>query len=354
MMTKVWVVKFFVLTFLFIGSIGIINYAVDPLQQYRQARFYKPVFSLERYLNPGLAKTYDYNSVITGSSMVENFIISNVSSILTISKPIKLCMSGASAHDIKYILDVSFKNKQLDSVIYGLDLYAFSGTPTKLGFGEGSIPSYLYDDNYLNDYQYLLNIDTLKNVSRVLIKNRLQPHDPLLNFDTMYQWQLQYKNDFGKDNVMEQWKRWKKDQKNLVLDEYSYETLIKSFEYNFLPFVKKYKNTKFYIFYPPYSMLAYKDMQDKRWFKDGMEFKRYVYTTLKKYSNVKIYDFQVAKEFTHDLKNYKDPTHYHQSINKWMLLQIKDENYLLNDENIDSNIQELVEQVNAYSVPKIR
>ncbi len=170
-MTKVWVIKFFILILFFVGSIGTINYTVDPLQQYRQARFYKPVFSLQRYLNPGLAKTYDYNSLITGSSMVENFVLSNVSSILEISKPIKLCMSGASAHDIKYILDVAFKNKQLDSVIYGLDLYAFSGTPKTLGFGEHSMPDYLYDDNYFNDYQYILNIDTLKNVSRILIKN---------------------------------------------------------------------------------------------------------------------------------------------------------------------------------------
>ncbi len=353
-MMKIWVVKFFVLTFLFIGGIGIINYAVDPLQQYRQATFYKPVFSVERYLNPGLAKTYDYNSIIIGSSMVENFILSNISSILEISKPIKLCMSGASAHDIKYILDVSFKNKQLDSVIYGLDLYAFSGSPIKSGFGENSMPGYLYDDNYFNDYKYLLNIDTLKSVSRILIKNTLQPHDPLLNFDTMYQWQLQHKNDFGEDNVMKQWKRWKRDQKNFVLSDYTYAKMVKSFKYNFLPFVEKQKDTMFYIFYPPYSILAYKDMQDKKWFRDAIKFKKYVFETLKQYSNVKIYDFQVAKDFTQDLSNYRDPTHYHQSINKWMLRQIKDDNYLINDKNVENYIQNLVQQVNDYSIPRIK
>lgn len=45
--------------------------------------------------------------------------------------------------------------------------------------------------------------------------------------------------------------------------------------------------------------------------------------------------------------------HYHQSINKWILLQIKNDKYLLNDKNIDINIQDLIQQVNDYTVPKV-
>jgi len=47
-----------------------------------------------------------------------------------------------------------------------------------------------------------------------------------------------------------------------------------------------------------------------------------------KYKNVKVYDLQVAKEITHNLDNYTDLSHYSGDINKWIIQQIKNDNYL--------------------------
>lgn len=55
--------------------IAIFTVVVDPLFQY-----HKPFFNIyirnERYQNPGILKNFDYDSVLTGSSMTENFRVS--------------------------------------------------------------------------------------------------------------------------------------------------------------------------------------------------------------------------------------------------------------------------------------
>ena len=81
-----WIIKFLLLSILTLLTVGVINFLLDPFQQYRKANFYKPIYDNERYLNPGLAKTYDYNQVIIGSSMTENFLLSDAKDILEIGR----------------------------------------------------------------------------------------------------------------------------------------------------------------------------------------------------------------------------------------------------------------------------
>jgi len=78
--------------------------------------------------------------------------------------------------------------------------------------------------------------------------------------------------------------------------------------------------------------------------------KKHIFNMMSKYNNVKIYDFQIAKNITYDLNNYKDITHYHQKINTWMLEQIHDNNYLVNKNNINQYSKKLKIQVNQYKV----
>jgi hypothetical protein len=72
-------------------------------------------------------------------------------------------------------------------------------------------------------------------------------------------------------------------------------------------------------------------MENKGWLKTVEQFKRHLFTQLAHYPNVKIYDFQASKEVTCNLDNYKDLLHYHQRVNRWMLEQMKQENYLSSD-----------------------
>ena len=60
------------------------NAWVDPFQHYRKAerfpaRFYN---AWQRYENPGLAKHYDYDRIVTGSSLMECVIPEDVDRVL--------------------------------------------------------------------------------------------------------------------------------------------------------------------------------------------------------------------------------------------------------------------------------
>lgn len=344
-----WTKKFLLLSLLGIISMISINYILDPFQQYRKANFYKPMFDNERYMNPGLTKTYTFTDVIIGSSMTENFILSDAKNILKFENPIKLCMSGISAHETNIMLGTAFKNnKNIRNVLYGIDFFSFYGKPSRLFNGDGSLPLYLYDDTFLNDYQYLLNIDTTKYFLNSLIEKRMSKHTQKFDFNRMYQWQHTNNiTDFKEEKLLKMWANSKfRKEKYFIFDEMKL-----SFDINIISLIKNNPNINFYIYYPPYSVLAYKKIELENQLDEILAFKSYVYNQLKQFKNVKLYDFQVAKNITYNLDNYKDFNHHHQKINTWVLEQIKDSNYLIsNNEDYNNQIKSFLFDIKNYKI----
>ena len=181
-----------IFVFLIVGFVGGVNYVVDPLQQYRVETFYPIAYDgdKERYKNAGFAKNFTYDSVVLGTSMTENFIIDEVEEKLNFKKVIKLCVSGGSAKEQSITLGTSINsNKNLKNVLWGLDTFVFVGNPDRLRQGMGTFPFYLYDTNKLNDYQYLLSIDTLKDSGKAIVKPYFKKNEIIYNYNIMYQWQ---------------------------------------------------------------------------------------------------------------------------------------------------------------------
>jgi hypothetical protein len=353
MNNKVWIKKSFIFTVIIIIIIGIFNYIVDPFHQYRVKTFYPIAYisKLQRYINPGFAKNYDYDSIILGSSISENFVISDVKKILNFQKPIKLCISGTSAYEEGLTLKTALKHKKVKNVLYGLDTFLFWGNPNRIRHGAKTFPYYLYDNKILNDYQYIFSLDTTVHSIKVLYNALIDDKNSIkYNYDKMYQWQHTVPSShFSKKYVLKKWDERKKSdiayQPNNNFMFYK-----KSFDKNFLDLIKVYPNTNFIIYFPPYSILAYKLEQEQKVFQDRLKFKKYIFEATKQMSNVKIYDFQIAKNVTHNLSNYHDLDHYHQKINKWVLEQIKNNNFKVNEKNIDSILKEHEFQVNRYII----
>ena len=347
-----WIIKFLLLSILTLLTVGVINFLLDPFQQYRKANFYKPIYDNERYLNPGLAKTYDYNQVIIGSSMTENFLLSDTKDILGFNNPIKFCMSGATAYEIKTLLDYAYQNRKIDTVVYGVDLFSFTGSTTRLFQGEGSFPFYLYDNNRLNDYRYLVSFDTFKFFVDSFV---LSKPEVMFDFNRMYQWQHKAsEDDFNGVDRISEWNEKYGFNPDYTQSDYSLKAMKANIDINLIPLIQNHPETTFYFFYPPYSILAFKDMENKGWLSTVEQFKQHLFTQLAHYPNVKIYDFQVSKEVTCNLDNYKDLLHYHQRINTWMLQEMKNENYRIKDKaelqkfnrSLSSNIDECVAKIN--------
>lgn len=332
--------------------IGLFNYIVDPYQQYRKATLYPMLFKKnQRYINPGLSKTYDYKSVIIGSSMSENFTINKVEEILSFNKAIKLCISGGTAHEEYRTLNTAFRHQNIQQVLYGLDIYSFMGKVDRLRHGK-ILPSYLYDEYVLNDYKYLLNIDIAVNSLKALINPYRDKNNLLYNYNYMWQWQHEFEDAFGKEKVLKKYLASQGSSKKFEKEMWSVDKLKLSFDKNLLSLINAHPETTFILVYPPYSVLTFHD-----WHKEGVlelsiKFKRYVFEKIKEFNNVKLYDFQVAEEVIMDLDNYRDYSHYHQKINTWMLEEIKQDNYRVTDENVDNYGVKLLNLAKDYIVPK--
>jgi len=327
------------------------NFIVDPFQQYRKASLYTFDTNKARYLNAGLAKNYDYDSVLIGSSMVENFYAKDIEKYLGFKKVIKLATRGGTIYEEMKTLETAINNQDVKNILFGFDLYAFSliAQPVELN---SKFPEYLYDDDIFNDIIYLLNFSVLKNSFESLLKpydkNKIEE-----NLNSLYSWQREYDSSFNIANYKQQFQSLYSTAISSPNKLFELNSLEEKFDNVFLPIIEKNKDKNFYIFYPPYSIGQYKIMELSKYFDNHLKFKKYVFNKLKKYENIKIYDFQLAKDVTHNLKNYKDTTHYSEDVSLWILKQISQNNYLINSDNIDIYIKKLDQQTKKYNINKL-
>jgi len=348
-MRRHWIKTFIFLVFTFLALISGFNFIVDPLQQYTKQKLLKPVYLNPRYLNAGISKSHKYDSVVLGTSMSENFLLDDVSSVLGFKAPVKLTISGASAHDMNKVLKTAYKYKEIENVLCDIHFYSYTGDVGGFSKGVGSLPDYLYDDKALNDYKYLMNIDTLKLSLRTLRYNIFDRKNIVLDKNRMYQWQHIFENSFGLKNLLKDWGNRPKDLDiKSIQTSRSPENLQANFNLDILPLIKKHPETNFYLYYPPYSIFEYKQFRNRSWLKNVLMFKEYIFETVSKYPNVKIYDFQTAKEITHNLNKYKDLSHYHQNINHWILQQIKNDRYRVTNKNIHDLNKDILYQVDTF------
>ncbi|RLA77539.1 MAG: hypothetical protein DRG78_17215 [Epsilonproteobacteria bacterium] len=341
-MTYIKSIQLFILTSITIVlTITIINFVIDPFQQYKKATFHKTVFMKNFYLNAGLIKNYNYDSVVIGSSMTQNFIINDIHTILEYKKPIKLPIAGGTIIEHYTVLESAIKSKKVKNVLLGLDVFSLKTSTNRL-------PAYLYDYNIFNDYLYLVSIDTLKrSLLYPFLHYTIKATHPRMNYNLMFQWQHNFKeNDFNATKVINNIKKKsinldsQKDQDNLLKDR------ISNVDKFLVPLVKNNPNINYIIFYPPYSILTYSKMEEDGSLDGFIETKKYIFQKLHKYNNIKLFDFQVANNITHNLNNYKDMTHYHQKINTWMLEKIKQNQFLITKDNIEKYSIELKNQTN--------
>lgn len=323
-------------------SIILFNYTIDPYQQYRKASFYTFSTKKARYLNAGLIKNYDYNSLIIGSSMMANFDVLEVERMLNFSRTLKPLTFGGFISEESDTINTALKYKNIKNIFMGLDIYSFSGFNIPSEKNQ-RFPLYLYDDNFYNDLEYLFNFQ----VFRYSIKLLLRKYDKeKINFqlNTLYDWHDEYKHLFSGKELLTDYSIRSADNKS-VSHLYSFEILQKNFELYLLPIIKKNTNINFIFFFPPYSIFEYKLMSKHDYLLDAIKFKNYIGKNLAKYNNVKLYDFQIANHITHNLKNYKDTTHYHKRINTWMLKEISKDRYRkeFNPEKDFKFIQEIKE-----------
>src|SRR3982074_939991 len=84
--------------------------------------------------------------------------------------------------------------------------------------------------------------------------------------------------------------------------------MVKTFDRDAIGLIENNPDVKFDIYFTPYSILQFVAMRDASpaTLKIVYDFSNYASRRLAQFPNVRLFDFRVAKEVTHDLTNYGD------------------------------------------------
>ena len=80
-----------------------------------------------------------------------------------------------------------------------------------------------------------------------------------------------------------------------------------------------------------------------------IEYLRQIVKIASSYKNFKLNGFDNL-EFTADVKNYKDLTHFTPELNYQLLNYIKEDRYLLDNSNIDEYIDEFIKGCYSFDI----
>lgn len=335
MKKKQWLCLFLIAFVTVTFGVIVINYIVDPFQQYRISSWYKVTERKQRHVTPGLAKNFSYEMLVVGSSMAENFDLSYINDELN-TNSLNLCLAGMTAHELHHLLNAAIKaNPDIKKIVILLDVYGLSGKVTR--FRNNDFPLYLYDDVITNDINYLLNSQTFKYSFKAIKQSKNKD----IGIDRLWSWQG--KIEYSKVSVLNSITQ-NKFNSAFNSADFESEVLIRSFSYNVLPFMVNNPDIEFTIVYPPYSFLAYKNMREFNWLDDVILFKRHL--SLISLPNLNVHDFQCAKSITENLSNYKDITHYSPAINRYMISAIKENKYLVGPDNIGQCMETIQQSAN--------
>ena len=297
----------------FAGTAGLVFF-IDPFEIYRQAtRFTPPIASgTQSYSNAGIAKSYDYDSIIIGSSMTENFVPSQLDSLFGGSF-VKLCINGGSPFNHRQMMEIAFRTHDVKRVLYCVDAdaltYFFTQPKTEM-------PDYLYDTSLADDVHYWFNSSVLLHyVPQCLAAWGTQ--DPTLR-DTMYSWGDLY--PYGAEYALRGATFDGKTVEQKPAPEpfvMSQQTML-NVEHNIVPFVEAHPDTEFLFFFPPYSLVRWYGFYRGRTLAYHLSQAEAVAARLSGYPNVRLYDFRARTDWILDLSHYIDDYHYGPEINAAM------------------------------------
>ena len=360
--TYTFLMVFFILAVTFFSVI----FYYDPLKIFHKPWAYKyHLQSNMREQASGMLKHWEYDSLILGTSILENTSSKEASAFLG-GKFINISIAGSDYYERSIILEYAFKNRELKTVLYSLD------NLKKPRWGDTNYRvenwDYLYDDNIFNDVGIYLNSKYLTCLFSFTDKERCMGLQR--DFDRPKAW-FKVKQHIKTFGGFDKWIDHKEDrsmkhtlylikdalrrvklgkstpnQTNVLFDLTRMKKYLNAY---ILSYAQAYPDTEFILVVPPYSRLVYAMMAqtNSSAFSVYKQSIKYLVTLSDTNPNIKIYAWG-NNSFLDNMSKYRDLTHFSEDINSMMLKSIQNENGLLTVDNVDSYLQAFTEKSLAY------
>lgn len=328
--------------------IGGLTAAVDPYFHY-----HKPLKGLaypiddERYQNDGISRHFDYNAIITGSSVTENFKASQFDQLFNASS-IKIPFAGGYYKEIDQAVKRALAyNPNVTQVLRGLDGY-FLIQDKDFWNPDAPNPQYLYDKNPFSDVKYLFNKDILINdVFPVLRSFFDSSQGRTTTFDEYMNWAPE--REWGMEAVQKTYERTPKSDEIHPLSEEDRQIIIDNIEQNVLQTARANPQVTFYCFYPPYSICFWDDELHQRGLMERyLDAQKLAAELLLSCDNIRLFAFDDEFDMVCNMDNYMDVIHYSEEINGQILNWIANGKHELTGENLDSYFQAIEDFYTAY------
>lgn len=346
MKNKTWLLTFAAITIAAgIGVCSITAY-VDPYMHFHKPLTDKYYYGLnnQRSQNDGITKHFDYDTLITGTSMTENFRTTEADRIFGCNS-IKVAYSGGSFKEMNDNLTIALRgHPDIKYIIRGLDQGYFIDDKDWMRYDLGKYPTYLYDSNPFNDVEYLLNRDILYNQVWNMAKDAKNGNQGgITTFDEYSNWMSAY--TFGQQTVLKtvfpnEGDRFQDTEQTATLTDAEKETIKGNVEQNITSLADKYPDTTFYYFLTPYSGAYWGQQKQAGMLEKQIEIEKYAISLIVPHDNIHLFGWN-RFDLLDDLNNYKDAHHYGEWINSWMLSQMHKESGRLTSENYEAFIKEL-------------
>ena len=333
-----WFSTVFVLTALIIGFV----YYVDPFFHYHAPHTDRYHYELDnqRYVNDGITRNFEYNALITGTSMTENFKTSEFDEIFGV-KSVKIPYSGAAYKEVNEGIERAIKyNPDLKTVIRGIDMGYFFTNKDWMRDDLGTYPDYLYDNNLFNDVNYIFNLDTIFNRAyRMVLDSRQPDFEPgMISFDKYSSWQGQAV--MGKNTVIPDGIKTEKASEEIHVTDDELRQIKENIEQNITDVARKNPNVTFYCFFTPYSMVWWNEINNDGTVYKYVEAEKYAIEQMLTCDNIKLFSYNTRIDITSDLNNYKDPTHFGNWISTLILYWMHDGEGLITTDNYEKYLSE--------------
>ena len=308
-------------------SILIVMLIVDPY-----FHFHGPVKGIsyrlysERYMNNGIAKHFEYDAVITGSSMNQNFKTTLMDELFG-TNAIKIPFSGAAFEEIKDTLEVVLNSEnEVKYVLWGLDYNGLNREYDWQGYEE--YPDYLYDNNPFNDTSYIYNKTILfEGLLNTFFWN-LSGEDTT-TFDEYSSWE----GGSGWESIHKTYQRSEEVLPREEITEEEVERVKKNITENIVKLANAYPDTEFVLFYTPYSALYWESVYRDGELEKQIQMEQIATELMLECKNIKLFSFAQETEITDDIDNYRDKEHYVAGINDMIMHWIAEGRGLVTKDN---------------------
>ena len=348
MKSKTWFISFIITNIVLLSLvIGYVVY-IDPFFHYHKpvSDFYYTLDN-ERSQNDGIIRNFDYDAIITGTSMTENFKTTEFDSLFGV-KSIKIPFNGASYKEVNQNLEKALSSgREIKIVIRSLDMAYIYGKAAPWSLS-GDQPYYLYDNNILNDAYYVLNKDVIYERCHNIFENYCEGNPGgITSFDSYASWNDE--SEYGKEQVLKKYDSFSKPTNINFLTEEDKKDIENNINNNIIDIALKYPNTEFYCFIPPYSIVWWGVLYEDGDLNKQIQAEKYAIELLLEVPNIKIYSWNNNYELITNLDNYQDYMHYGYWVNSMILEDICSEETRITKEKYKEYIKNELNYYSNYS-----